>query len=81
MTEDHKIANPSERLRIAERGERLKDGETRIYGKKENKIFLSYKSDWRLLKLIVDCPVVNKHRYKSCKDARGPISQRAGFPV
>ncbi|KAK4283690.1 hypothetical protein QN277_000615 [Acacia crassicarpa] len=32
MTIDHKIANSSERLRIEERGEPLKDGETRLYG-------------------------------------------------
>ncbi|XP_061376541.1 protein phosphatase 2C 70-like [Gastrolobium bilobum] len=32
MTEDHKIANYSERLRIEETGEPLKDGETRLYG-------------------------------------------------
>ncbi|XP_054786691.1 protein phosphatase 2C 70-like [Prosopis cineraria] len=32
MTEDHKIANHSERLRIEESGEPLKDGETRLYG-------------------------------------------------
>ncbi|KAL2349509.1 hypothetical protein Fmac_003509 [Flemingia macrophylla] len=32
MTEDHKITNYSERLRIEETGEPLKDGETRLYG-------------------------------------------------
>ncbi|XP_061354480.1 protein phosphatase 2C 70-like isoform X2 [Gastrolobium bilobum] len=32
MTEDHKIANYSERLRIEGTGEPLKDGETRLYG-------------------------------------------------
>ncbi|KAF7813788.1 protein phosphatase 2C 70 [Senna tora] len=32
MTEDHKIANYSERLRIEKSGEPLKDGETRLYG-------------------------------------------------
>ncbi|KAK7405883.1 hypothetical protein VNO78_07495 [Psophocarpus tetragonolobus] len=32
MTEDHKITNSSERLRIEETGEPLKDGETRLYG-------------------------------------------------
>ncbi|CAJ1925294.1 unnamed protein product [Sphenostylis stenocarpa] len=32
MTEDHKIANYSERLRIEETGEPLKEGETRLYG-------------------------------------------------
>ncbi|OIW12828.1 hypothetical protein TanjilG_24761 [Lupinus angustifolius] len=32
MTEDHKITSNSERLRIAEMGEPLKDGETRLYG-------------------------------------------------
>ncbi|RDX64598.1 Protein phosphatase 2C 70, partial [Mucuna pruriens] len=32
MTEDHKITNHSERLRIEETGEPLKDGETRLYG-------------------------------------------------
>ncbi|XP_028761113.1 protein phosphatase 2C 70 [Neltuma alba] len=32
MTKDHKIANYSERLRIEESGEPLKEGETRLYG-------------------------------------------------
>ncbi|KAK7308175.1 hypothetical protein VNO77_41772 [Canavalia gladiata] len=32
MTEDHKITNYSERLRIEGTGEPLKDGETRLYG-------------------------------------------------
>ncbi|XP_027913858.1 protein phosphatase 2C 70 [Vigna unguiculata] len=32
MTEDHKITNYSERLRIEETGEPLKEGETRLYG-------------------------------------------------
>lgn len=32
MTEDHKITSYSERLRIEEMGEPLKDGETRLYG-------------------------------------------------
>ncbi|KAK7308823.1 hypothetical protein RJT34_05084 [Clitoria ternatea] len=32
MTEDHKITNHSERLRIEGTGEPLKDGETRLYG-------------------------------------------------
>ncbi|XP_058778511.1 protein phosphatase 2C 70-like [Vicia villosa] len=32
MTEDHKISNYSERRRIEESGEPLKDGETRLYG-------------------------------------------------
>ncbi|KAI4317780.1 hypothetical protein L6164_025622 [Bauhinia variegata] len=32
MSEDHKISNISERLRIGEAGEPLKDGETRLYG-------------------------------------------------
>ncbi|XP_054805816.1 protein phosphatase 2C 70-like isoform X2 [Prosopis cineraria] len=32
MTEDHKIASYSERLRIEETGEPLRDGETRLYG-------------------------------------------------
>ncbi|WJX59981.1 protein-serine/threonine phosphatase [Trifolium repens] len=32
MTEDHKIANYSERLRIEGTGEPLKEGETRLYG-------------------------------------------------
>ncbi|KAI4345598.1 hypothetical protein L6164_012704 [Bauhinia variegata] len=32
MSEDHKITNISERLRIGEAGEPLKDGETRLYG-------------------------------------------------
>lgn len=35
MTEDHKISNYSERRRIEESGEPLKDGETRLYGMKE----------------------------------------------
>ena len=35
MTEDHKITNYSERLRIEETGEPLKDGETRLYGMME----------------------------------------------
>lgn len=34
MTEDHKISNYSERRRIEESGEPLKDGETRLYGMK-----------------------------------------------
>jgi hypothetical protein len=37
MTEDHKIANYSERLRIEGTGEPLKEGETRLYGMKEEK--------------------------------------------
>ncbi|XP_027365650.1 protein phosphatase 2C 70 [Abrus precatorius] len=32
MTEDHKLTNDSERLRIEKTGEPLKDGETRLYG-------------------------------------------------
>ena len=37
MTEDHKITNYSERLQIEETGEPLKDGETRLYGMKNEK--------------------------------------------
>lgn len=32
MSEDHKLTNYSERLRIEETGEPLKDEETRLYG-------------------------------------------------
>ncbi|MED6157147.1 hypothetical protein PIB30_020648 [Stylosanthes scabra] len=35
MTEDHKIANHSERLRIEETGDPLKNGEKRLHGMKE----------------------------------------------
>lgn len=37
MSEDHKFTNYSERLRIEETGEPLKDGETRLYGMMEKK--------------------------------------------
>lgn len=36
MTEDHKITSHSERLRIEETGEPLRDGETRLYGAEAN---------------------------------------------
>jgi len=38
MTEDHKISSHSERLRMEGTGEPLKDGETRLYGMKEEKV-------------------------------------------
>jgi protein phosphatase len=36
MTEDHRITSYSERLRIEETGEPLKDGETRLCGNWQN---------------------------------------------
>lgn len=36
MTEDHRITSYSERLRIEQAGEPLKDGETRLCGNEKN---------------------------------------------
>ena len=33
MTEDHRVSSYSERLRLNETGEPLRDGEKRLYGK------------------------------------------------
>lgn len=79
MSEDHRIASYTERLRMQAAGEPLKDGETRLCGN------LEFYISSRAYNYVYHSYLVSKSgcmfRFKSCTNVGWQVSQAAGSSI